>query len=365
MNNKASKVLFVSLNKIASRVTLAATFLWTSSVGFTPAFAASQNSPLSSDPPDMAEPSVLLAQAADTILLFTTDRYDVRVFREGNQTLMNVYDATFDINRLFRGPTQLTIQNGQRTYISTGSFGGRQARFEAVAISPERARLVIRDGSGNIIANEISTSIGAFDLPDDPLQSAQNTILEFNTSTYAVRVFVRNDGNRFMNVFNRFTGGTEVNGNAASVAPPEPPYENAVSYVSSANRSGQPVEYFARIDGSGRTVLEIFNVNGQRIFQEAGQGPTVVNIPPEDLPDDLEDLRPNLEDAFVAAVFGDETTFQAVQRLFPDAFIVEARQGSFINVGSFSSRDAAAARVFELRGLGFNARLVFQDVDFR
>ncbi|NER82841.1 MAG: hypothetical protein F6K42_25455, partial [Leptolyngbya sp. SIO1D8] len=280
MNSKTPPYTLVSFSRVASRLTLAATFLLTSSVGLTAAFAANEKPTfLPSELPDIAEPGVLLTQATaeNTILLFTTSRYTVRIFRDGDQTLMNVYDAPFDINRQFEAPTQYTILNGQGTYISTGSFSGRQARYEVTVINPERARLLIQDGAGTPISNELSTSV-AISRTDSQLEEANNTILQFNTTTYAVRVFERPDevGNRFMNVYNRFTGVTDVNGNAASVAPNDPPYERSVSYISSANRSGQPVEYLARIDAAGGTLLEVYNINGQRIFQEAGEGPVTV-----------------------------------------------------------------------------------------
>ena len=365
MNSRTSQTPVVSLSKVASRVTLATAFLLASSVGLTPSFAADEKPiSLETELADAVEFPVLLSQATaeNTILLFTTNRYTVRVYQDGNQTLMNVYDATFDINRQFEAPTQFTILNNQGTYISTGSFAGLQARYEVSVINAQQARLLIRDGSGNSISNELSTSV-SISRVDTQEQDDQNTILRFNTASYAVHVFER-EGNRFMNVHNRFTAMTEVNGQAANLAPNEAPYENAVSYVSSGTRNGQPVEYFARIDAAGSTILEIFNINRQRLFQEPGEGPITLNIPSADLPVGVETIG-GAESAYVAAVFGGQETLSELQQFYPDAFMDGARQGSFINVGFFPNRDSAEARVFELRGRGFNARVIFRDIDFR
>lgn len=330
---------------------------------------------------ETTRPGRLLSQAtaANTILLFRTERYDVRIYRAGDQTLMNVYDARFDINRLVEGATQFTILNGMRTYISTGSFSGAQARYEvSITREDDEARLLIRNGSGELIANETSAAVDIARLPQDLILDSQDSILRFDTTTFAVNVFERGE-QRFMNVFNKFTGVTNVNGQAASLAPSEPPYENAISYVSSATWDGQPVEYFARIDNSGATTLEVFNINKQPFFRESGEGPTVINIPQDDL-ETIADAR-NIsaseldgfmlsdanENIFVAGVFGQDENelLPRVQGLFPEAFIVDARQGKFIHAGSFASRDAANARVFELRSRGFNARVVFREGEFR
>ncbi|NER85342.1 MAG: hypothetical protein F6K42_38770, partial [Leptolyngbya sp. SIO1D8] len=131
------------------------------------------------------------------------------------------------------------------------------------------------------------------------------------------------------------------------------------------NRSGQPVEYLARIDAAGGTLLEVYNINGQRIFQEAGEGPVTVNIPSNDLPEGVDDIAVAATSGYVAAVLGDENTLAELQSLYPRAFMDQTRQGRFINVGDFPNRDSAEARVFELRGQGFNARVIYRDIDYR
>jgi hypothetical protein len=69
--------------------------------------------------------------------------------------------------------------------------------------------------------------------------------------------------------------------------------------------------------------------------------------------------------AYIAAVFGDFSTLSQVQQLYPGAVIENSALGSFINVGAFTNRDLAMARVFELRGRGFNSRLIYRRVQYR
>lgn len=306
----------------------------------------------------------------NSILFFRTERYDVRIYRSEDRTLMNVYDARFDINRLVEGPTQFTIQNGLETYISTGSFSGLQARYEVSIVDEELMRLVIRSGSGEIISDQFSVAVNIA-RPSASLgnivqrqMEVSSQILRFNTSTYAVNVF-EIDGSKFMNVFNKLTGRTEVNGNATSLAPSLPPYENAVSYVSSAVYNGLPVEYFARIDALGTTRLEILDINQNRISQEYGEGAVTFNIPQEDFSGVISSIE-EPDDQFVAAIFGNESTFSTVRRLYPNAYMEQNRYRVFINVGNFVSRDAATSRVYELKSNGFdNARVLPRNVQYQ
>ncbi|MEM7649414.1 MAG: hypothetical protein AAF283_09550 [Cyanobacteria bacterium P01_A01_bin.70] len=358
-----------SLGKVASGLTLASTFLLSSIVGLSGAFAANEGLVLRETGTSVLENADgLLAQTAPdaTILNFGTADYSVRVFREGGALKMNVFDASQDLLRVNALPTTFTIRNGRGAYITTGDYSGRQATYIAEVYTNRTAALIIVDGANSVIANQPSGNpVAVFAVPESDLQQVrQDTVLNFKTSSYAVRVFQR-DGQRFMNVYNEFTAQSELNGTAASLAEPVFPYENAVSYVSSGDRNGQPVRYFARIDGSGRTFLEIFNVNGQRLFQEPGVGEVLVNIPPEDLPTGVDDID-RVDDAYVAAVFGDQDTLDDVKQLFPEAFMDSSRQGDFINAGAYASQDEATLRVLELRARGFqNARVVFRDVRYR
>lgn len=380
MNSKQRQRVTVSSRlQGMSKIALGAGLL-SVTAGTLPLLAASQQRSLLStalQPSPAVVPELLAQATASSIVYFVTDDYVVNIYESGDQILMNVYDSRFDVNRLFQAPAQYTILGGQGAYISTGSFSSAQAEYTVRLEGDREARLIIERGDGEILANEPSIRVDAFRVTEEQIQvPRQDTVLRFDTPTYAVHVFQR-DQDKFMNVYNKFSAVTEVNGAAASLAPIEPPYESSASYVSSANRGGQPVEYFARIDGSGATVLEVFNVNGQPIFREAGVGLVEVNIPQADLDKiaaanasvgaDLGGLglSDGIENPYVAAVFGDETTLQAVQGIFPDSFLVDTRRGRFIHTGAFASRDAAASRVFELRSRGFSSRILFRDVDFR
>ena len=367
-----SRFAKVSFGKAASRVICAVNFCLISSIGMFPAFAANSqltfaaNSQLIDRDVDLStavDSEMHLAQATNTLLFFRTSSYAVRVFQNGNSTRMNVFDVDNNILRLDEGAASFTISGGFPTYISTGSFSANTATYRVRVEDEDRIRFTIENGAGQVFADQVSQSIEALNVDLTPTQVQGDTILRFETDAYAVRVFSRNEQS-FMNVHNTFSGLTEVNGAAANLAPNNPPYERAVSYVSSGERSDRPVQYFARILNTGEAILEIYNVNGQRIFQESGVGPITINIPEGDLPMGL-DIATEAEGAFVAAVFGDDGTLTELQRIYPDARMEDSRLGAFIHAGGFTNRDSAAARVLELRGLGFNSRVIYRDVEYR
>ena len=362
---KQSRFSTVALGKVTSRVICAVNFCLISSIGMLPAFAASnQPNGLESDLPTVVDPAILLSQATpNPLLLFRTNNYAVRIFRDGDSTRMNVFDIDNNILRLDEGAASFTISEGFPTYISTGSFSANTATYRVSIENENRIRLRIENGAGQIITDQVSQSVEAFNVDLTQTQAQGETILNFETDAYAIRVFRRNEQS-FMNVYNTFSGITEVNGAAANLAPNTPPYERAVSYVSSGERSDRPVQYFARILNTGEAILEIYNVNGQRVFQESSVGPVTLNIPEGDLPIGL-DIATEVEGAFVAAVFGDDNTLVEIQQLFPNARMEDSRLGAFIHAGGFTNRDSAAARVLELRGLGFNSRVIYRDVEYR
>ncbi|MDB9528204.1 hypothetical protein PN498_19585 [Oscillatoria sp. CS-180] len=366
MKSKKTQFLATLVWRVASRLTLSSVFLTSSVIG-AGAFAASEQPELREiGISNSSNHSELIAQAAadGTILSYRTSGYSVRVFLQNGRTVMNVYDQVEDLLRLNAQPAEFTVQGGQGAYVSTGDYSGRQARYSSFVTPDGTARLLIQDGSDVVIVNQPSTSVSVFAVPENTLQRVrQDTILSFNTASYAVRVFER-DGFKFMNVYNKFTAESEVNGKPASLVPAVTPYENTVSYVASGTRNGQSVEYISRIDGTGGTTLEIFNINGQRLFEEPGIGEVVINIPSSDLPEGVGEIG-RVDDAFVAAVFGDENTLAQVQQLYPEAFLEDARQGRFINAGAFQNQNSAEVRVLELRSRGFDARLVFRDVRYR
>ncbi|MGD1855257.1 MAG: peptidoglycan-binding protein [Leptolyngbyaceae cyanobacterium] len=69
----------------------------------------------------------------------------------------------------------------------------------------------------------------------------------------------------------------------------------------------------------------------------------------------VDDNRP-----YVAAITESTRNLGQVQRSFGNATVDSSRQGDFINIGSYSTRSAAAERVREARRLGFDARTLYQ-----
>lgn len=368
MASKPSR-FFSRLGKKAIRNTIYATHLGLIfSLGTLPVFAISN--PLidpESSSSSVGGLQVDLAQATDgnSILRFATDSYSVRIFREAGDLRMNVFDAPDNLLRLDGGATTEGVDANTRSriYTSTGSYQGNTAVYQVTVNSPDDIRLTIAIGAGRDIIEQDAQTIAVADLPPAPEDARQDTTLRFDTEVYSVRVF-RRGAQSFMNVYNRFADVTDVNGAAANITPNAPPYERAVSYVSSGERNGRPVRYFARILSSGEGLLEIYNLDGQLVLQDSSVGLVAVNIPAADLPQGFESEDVAVGD-FVAAVFGDENTLAKVKERFPDARFADSRLGPFINAGNFNNENSAAARVLELRGMGLRARVIFRDTDYR
>jgi hypothetical protein len=367
MNRPKSQSPFTSLPKFASRVALALTFSLTSLSGFASTQAANEQSTFAaSNLPELANPTDLLAQATgNSILYFYTPNHVVNVFRRGNEVLMNVFDSRNNVTRLKEANAANTVLNSQPSYISFGSYSGNQATYVVSITGDRQARLIIQNANGQRIVDEAANRFDAFNPPPDlgvGGGTQDGTILRFDTPTYAVRVFEESNI-RKMNVHNRLTNTTEVNGAAATLVEPMEPFQNAVSYVASGNNVGQPLQYYARLTRNGG-LLQIQNINSQIVKEERSTGAITVNIPADELPPDFVG-SPSIDDAWVAAVFGDERTLTDVKRYYPDAFFDSARQGRFINVGVFESRGDASRRVDDLRDRGFNSRVIYRNVTYR
>ncbi|MEM9117667.1 MAG: hypothetical protein AAGD09_07280 [Cyanobacteria bacterium P01_F01_bin.56] len=334
------------------------------------------------------EQSVEVAQFGPTLLLYNTGEFTVRVFREGGSTLMNIFDNSQQILRVNNQPATLRTVADQDAYVSFGTFNGRQVEYASQVFDKPQdpaggfARLLILEGTNNIVRIEDAEVVEIFNVPPGvgQGQSERDTVLFFETQTYSVRVFNRG-GQRLMNVFNRISNLQEVNGKLATLVNSVPPFENSVNYFASGVLSNQSVRYYARYDYCDNTTfLEIYNTTGTRLVREGSVGVPQNSIPPTDFPPgqpcngngngnggggNLPSTRIN--DAYVAAVFGDEATLARLKELgYTNAFMdSSSRQGDFINAGSYSSEEEATIQVLELRRDGFNARLVFRDVRFR
>ena len=331
----------------------------------------------------------LLAQNQTNILEFRTPNYSVRVFREGTGlTFMNVFKRSAP-TRLEQNsaPTAISGQVGNTVaYESFGSRDNQNVIFQAIATrNPRQAELTIVDQrTGGTILREFATEIVAFNIPtaDTGNDLLNRTVLGFETPAHAVRVFT-DGGIRKMNVFNKLSNQQVVNGKVAEVVdPPIAPYENWVSYFAGEGFNAVPGRWFARVNSGGQAVLEFVDSNGNVLLSEQriSTVPLIVNIPASDIPPGVDgpatsaDLSP-----YIAAVFGDQTTLEQLRRLYdsPQAprtiggqnlqepFFESARQGRFINAGSFDNRDQASSVVSYLRSQGFDARLVYRDFRYR
>lgn len=330
-------------------------------------------------PESPMDASTLLAQATDanSVLLFDTPNHVVRIFTQAGGQRMNVYNRPEDLTVLEGGAIEFQGygNDGFANYIAYGTRGGRPVSYR-VRYNPgnRQATLDIRNIANNQpLAVENSTGVRIARVPQPETGPTANldrdTILAFETGTYAVRVLRRNDEGRFMNVYNKLTQQTVLNGVGTSVAPPASPYADWVSYVSAGDFSGIAAQYFARISPGGQTRLDIVNSQGAPLTSETGIGPVVVQIPPADIPVGRQAPVGRSELApYIAAVFGDENTLSQIEQQVPEAqnpTLENTRLGRFINAGNFNDRNEAAALVSLLRARGFNARLIFRDFNYR
>jgi|GEM_PF-2053863 len=315
----------------------------------------------------------------ETILLYDTGEYIVRVFRRRcePQILMNVFDNSQQILHLDAQPATLRTVSGQDAYVSSGAFDGRQVEFVSQVFDRPSdpaggfARLLILQRQPefgeetSVIRVEDAERVQIFNVPPGvgQGQAERDTILFFETQTYSVRVFNRG-GQRLMNAFNRFSNVEEINGKVASLFNPVPPFENFISYVSSGVRNNQSVQYFARYDVcNSQAFLEIYNSNGNRILREDSVGALQENIPLNDISPSQQSCneangleRPN--DNYVVAVCGGEDTLGEVQQLIPEAYLDNSSgQEQFISAGTFSTEEEAMTQVLNLQQEGFDARL--------
>lgn len=328
-----------------------------------------------------AEIQTLIAQDPNTqqnsTLYFTTPNYVVSVYpRTGTPLRMNVFNRTTGQLEQEAAPVTYRGQLANTPWVSYDSFGSRNNqnvifRANANRATNQASLEIIVQATNALQVQENSTSIAAINVPDVPATGQQpnldaNTILAFDTRTFSARVFTRNN-TRLLNVYDKLSQQTAVNGQVATlVNPPEAPYQGWVSYFGGASFRDIPGRYFVRANSSGDAVLQFIDSTGRVVLEEQRIGPLVVNIPQTDLPPGVEapaataNLNP-----FVAAVFGNEQTLEQVRAIAPGAQFESARQGRFINAGSFTNRFEAESLVNTLRARGFDSRLIYRDVRYR
>lgn len=76
-------------------------------------------------------------------------------------------------------------------------------------------------------------------------------------------------------------------------------------------------------------------------------------------------VRPAPVGSYIVAVPGGNDALLRVRRFYADAYLDSARQGSFVNVGSFFGRDSANTRASALRAEGLDARILYRAVNIR
>lgn len=338
--------------------------------------------------PSLPTDNVLLAQEPNTqqnsTLYFNTPNFVVSVFpRSTNNSglKMNVYNKTSGQQEQLNQPVSYrgSVNNdGWISYDSLGSRNGENVTYRASANpSTGQAVLQVISAANNAIRlQENSTSVTAMNVPTPTTPGGgsntefANTIVQFETRTFSTRVFKENNV-RKMNVYNKLTSGTDVNGQPATlVSPAQPPYENWVSYFGGSNYNGIAARYYVRVNSQGEGLFQIVNANNNAVLiEERREGPLLVNIPPEDIPPGVTppSAGANL-DPYVAAVFGDEGTLERIKQEVPEAndpHFESSRLGRFINAGSSTNRNQTAALVNLLRARGFNARLVYRNFSYR
>ncbi len=124
-------------------------------------------------------------------------------------------------------------------------------------------------------------------------QWSPQTLLEFQTENYAIRVY-QQQGALYLNVYNKETGFTDLHGVSAYIAEPRSRDDRWLTYV---NVGGEgDLEYRARVHPSGKTELEIRVAGGTPARPEVGYDATY-NFPYSYLGQDIDATLSELEGA--------------------------------------------------------------------
>ncbi|MGF1520479.1 MAG: hypothetical protein ACFCVB_22150 [Nodosilinea sp.] len=345
----------------------------------------------------------LLAQEPNTsgsaTLYFETPTFTVSVHPRNAQFLsMNVYNRETRQSEQLNAPVTRRdgiISSNWISYDSFGSRAGRTVVYRASGnLSNNQARLeIVNASTSSILISQNSTSVRDFFLPGanpgpNPGQGdlLNRTFVGFDTQNHSVRVF--NDGGvTKMNVYNRVTSQTLVNGLTATAEATEvAPYTCWVNYFGGQSFGGAAARYFIRVSGDGQAQLDVIAPNGGVLLSEPriNSAPLVTNIPQADrpacfgpggiVPDDGAGLAP-----FVAAVFGGDSELQRTRQVLPSGSsqgiggltcvinprFENAPQGRFINAAECTRRNDAEAVVSFLRGRDLNSRLVYRNFRYR
>ena len=161
-----------------------------------------------------------------------------------------------------------------------------------------------------------------------------------------------------MNVSNNRSGANELNLSPATIAPPRNQNDAWTTYASARrDANGSLVTYLARISPSGVSEIEVIDSSGRVVLREIAERAEINNSPSQ--------LVQGEDRPYTVAVpRGNDGVLAEVRKLYPEAFLDSARQGRFVNVGSFADRNIAEARASLLRANGLNARVVYRSVTF-
>lgn len=309
---------------------------------------------------------VFLAQATQTpVLTFQTPTFRVAVTQSGSIYRMDVSNRANQ--GVFQRQAIATFSQDEdfSRFSSAGTYNGVPATYQALVDSNDQLTLQIFNRDGVLIAQEFGVGEATVNLPSHQRPNPiQRTVLAFETVTYATRVFQRAGSDRyFMNIYNRITGTTDQNGVTATVVPGSASGPGQISYVSQGTFGGIPAQYFIRLNANQQGLLEIIANDGQVLLTEVAVTNVTANLLAEDVPPGA--TQADLNQPYIAAVFGGNETLAQIQTLYPTAFQEDTALGPFIHVGAFANRDLATARVIELSNRGFNARVVYRRVQYR
>lgn len=109
---------------------------------------------------------------------------------------------------------------------------------------------------------------------DRLLAQVDQTILSFDNTSFAVRVFTRNN-QTLMNVYSKRTNQLLVNAQPAAFVPRSGPNNVYSSYQTLGSFNAQPATFFARVDAVNNTLLDIFDSQNNLLVRESGGNPVV------------------------------------------------------------------------------------------
>ncbi|WP_346292228.1 hypothetical protein [Sphaerothrix gracilis] len=307
---------------------------------------------------------IQLAQLeGSTLVFFQTDDYAVRVLDRGAAGLfMNVFNQRTGIQEQNGVPaTALPRREGEPVrYLSSSSRDGGIAYIASV-LGRNLAELQIIDADGDVRESERTNRVTA-NIPgiDRVAPDELETLALHRGSRYTARVLERTDG-VFMNVYDGRFERQILNGRPAQAIPTTGEFQDWTTYLSNGTFNGVPAAYYLRISPRGQTQLDVVRQSTGELLSTEATGRTVTS-PGGSIPDPR---TTSLVDAYVVAVPGNQTTLNRILPIYPQAYLDRSRQGNFVNAGSFTNRNSAFAQMFDLRGRGFDARVVYRNVSYR